>query len=101
MSWKHRYAKANNKYMKNYDKNKASSHFIYLDANILFDEKFIKNYGENNGKGYILEVDIEYSKRLHNLQNHLPFLAKRMKINKRNRLVCDLYGKNNYSIHIK
>ena len=28
----HRHAEANNKYMKNYDKNKESSHFMYLDA---------------------------------------------------------------------
>ena len=29
----HRYTKANNKYMKNYDKNKESSYIQYLDAN--------------------------------------------------------------------
>ena len=34
-------------------------------------EEFVKNYDEDNNKGYILEVDVEYPKDLHNL----PFLS--------------------------
>ena len=32
----HRYARANNKYMKNYDKNKESPYIQYLDTNYLY-----------------------------------------------------------------
>ena len=32
----HRYAEGNNKYMKNYDKNKESLYLMYLDANNLY-----------------------------------------------------------------
>ena len=65
----HRYAEANNKYMKNYDKHKESLHLMYLDATSLygsrmsqklaidgfkwkktfkFNEDFIKNYNEDS-----------------------------------------------------
>ena len=85
----YRYAKANNKYMKNYDKNKESSFLIYDDANNLygfamckklpvsdfkwvddlsiFTEDFIKNYDEEGDIGYLFVVDVEYPKSLHML----------------------------------
>ena len=108
----YRHAKANNKYMKNYDKKAESLYLEYLDANNLYgwamsqklplddfkwiekndllksDEKFIKNYDENSDKGQILEVDVEYQKNLHKLHSDLPFLPERMKINKCSKLTC-------------
>ena len=58
-----------------------------------FNEIFIKNYDEDSDEEYILEVDVEYTKNLHDLHSDLPFLPERMKINKCNKLVCNLYDK--------
>ena len=119
----HRYAKANNEYMKDYNKDEEESFLEYLDANNLhdramseplpvdgfdwvedlskIDEDFRKTYDKNSGEGYILEVDVEYSKHLHDLHSGLPFLPERMKTNKCNKLVCNLYGKKDYVVHIR
>ena len=59
-------------------------------------EKFInivKKYGEDSDKGYIIELDVEYLNYFHDLHSDLPFLPKRKKINKCNKLVCSLYNK--------
>ena len=111
----YRYAKANNKYMKHYNKIREESFLQYLDANNLygwamsqklpvsgfkwkkymlkFNEEFIKNYEEDSDKGYILEVDVKYPKNLHGLHKDLPFLPERMKIDKCKKLVCSFYDK--------
>ena len=95
----HRHAMANNKYRKDYDKNKESSYIIYGDYNNLYgkamplklpvdgfewvedlseiDEDFIKNYDEDSNVGYFIRCDTEYSKELHSLHSDLPFLHKK------------------------
>ena len=46
----HRYAKANNKYMENYNKNKESSYIQYLDANNLYRWAMYRKLPVNNFK---------------------------------------------------
>ena len=59
-----------------------------------FTSSFIKNYSEDDDKGYILEVDLKYPKNLHDLHSDLPFLPERMRINRCNKLICNLGDKN-------
>ena len=66
-----------------------------------FTEEFIKNYDENSNKGYILEVDVKYLKKLHDLHSDLPFSPERMKIDKCKKLVCNLYNKKKYVVLIR
>ena len=66
-----------------------------------FTKEFIKNYDEDSDKGYILEVDVKYPKKLHDLHSDLPFSPERMKTDKCKKLVCNLYNKKNYVVHIR
>ena len=56
---------------------------------------------EDNDRSYILEVDVKYPKRLYNLHCDLPLLQERIKTDKYNKLVRNLYDKNNYAVHIR
>ena len=113
----YKYAKANNKYMKNYNKCNKSSYIEYLDANKLygwamsqklpvdgfkwveklskFNEKSIKSYNENSDKGYFVEVSVEYPKEWSNVHKDLPFLPERKKLEKAKKLVCGIEDKKN------
>ena len=55
-----------------------------------FNEVFIRNYDQNSDKGYFLEVDVDYTKKLFDLHKDLPFLPKRKKENKVETLICNI-----------
>ena len=66
-----------------------------------FNEDFIKkNYNEESNEGYFLEVDVQYLEKLQKLYNDLPFLPKRMEIEKLEKLVANLHDKIEYVILI-
>ena len=118
----HRHVEANDRYMKNYNKNVPASYLEYLDANNLYGwamckklpvdnfrwtedldmytQNFIKNYDENSDYGSILEVDIEYPKTLWDLHKDLPFLAERAKLRNVEKLITSEDDKENYVVHI-
>ena len=66
-----------------------------------FNERFIKNYNEDSDRGYFLGVDVDFPKILFNSHEDLPFLPKREKLEKVEKLVCSIEGKEKYVIHIR
>ena len=118
-----RYAKANNKYMKDlYNPDELSTYLQYVDANNLYGWAMINNlpthrFRWKNGedftpekidelvkkdkRGYLLEVDVKYPKELHENHNELPFLVKKMEIGREEKLVPNLKRKKGYVVHIK
>ena len=64
-------------------------------------EKFLKSYDKKNSdKGYILEVDVDYPSKLHKFHSDMPFLPESVKIDKTQKLVCNLRDKKKYVVHI-
>ena len=97
-----RYTLANNKYLKNYDSNKGNTFIIYWDANNSYGwamkqplpdsdfnfltKKEINEFcldciSENSPISYILEVDLEYCKELHDSDSDYPLAPEKVEIN--------------------
>ena len=60
----------------------------------------MKNYNEVTEKGYLLEVNVQYTEKLHELHNDIPFLPERTKLEKVEKLVTNLHDKTQYVNHI-
>ena len=134
---------ANNKYMnEEHDKTQPSNYISYLDANNLYglamckklpyknfkwhytkiDEKKVMKYNDDD-IGFILEVDLEYPKELHDLHKDYPLASEIMTVNenmlsnvqkdihkhfyekeatdeKTNKLILNVMGKKKYVLHM-
>ena len=89
----YRYAKANNKYLKYYDKNRELSYiedvnnlhgwatsqklpvnnFEWIKDSFQFNQNFIKHCNEEKDAKYFLEFHLQYLEKLQKLHNDLPF----------------------------
>ena len=116
-----RYAKANNKYMKDFDVTKPSTFIQYLDANNLYgwamsqklpthgfkwidvDKTSVLKLLEKKdiNQGFIFEVDLEYPSSLWKSHNDYPLAPERIKIDKVDKLICSSLPKKNYVLHYK
>ena len=108
-----RYGKANNKYMgDSFDAKEPSKYITYLDANNLYGWAMSKPLpthgfkwmGESELENWekhscILEVDLEYPKSLHDLHNDYPLAPEKIKVNKVDKLILNLWNKKKYVIN--
>ena len=67
--------------------------FKWVEKLSKFNERFIKSYNENSDRGYFLEIDVEYPKKLFNIHKDLSFLRERKKSEKVKKLVCGIEDK--------
>lgn len=96
-----KYAKANNPYLQDYDASQPNEYITYLDANNLYGDAMsralptgdfcwmtedqlttfdVMNISDESPTGYILEVDLEYPKHLHNLHSDYPLAPENMAV---------------------
>lgn len=125
-----RHAKANNKYMREYNSNIPSTYLMYFDVNNLYGwamsqalplrnfkwinlnifqnvkeiEQMISDMADDAEHGCLLEVDLEYPHELHDLHNDLPFCCEHMVVGnttEQKKLVLSLQNKSKYVLHYR
>ena len=111
--------------MKDFDKNEVSKYIMYLDANNLYgwamsqylptggfrwmkqqhiDNLDLAKYREDSKTGIILEVDLKYPKKLHDLHNDYPLAPEKIKLSETmlsdySRKIAEKYGISTGLVH--
>lgn len=117
-----RYAKANNRFLTNYDRAMNESYIMYFDVNNLYGaamsqplpygsfewlenpmELDIPNIPDDSPTGYIFEVDLEYPEELHDSHKDLPLCPEHFvpptSAHSEPKLMTTLFAKQKYVIH--
>lgn len=132
-----RYCKANNPMLSTFDPEKSTDYITYLDANNLYGWAMsqslptggfewvdpqavdLQAHPADSNKGYILEVDLQYPKKLHDAHNSYPLAPEKLKVKMEwlseyqqelvennsvlnvEKLVPNLYDKEKYVLHYR
>lgn len=118
-----RYCKANNKYMDDYNSDEQSNYLMYFDVNNLYGWAMMQSLPRSNFEwvhlqvkeildtpddaqhGYLVEVDLEYPKELHDLHTDYPLCAEHMippnPESKHMKLILNLFDKEKYVLHYR
>lgn len=109
--------------MPDYDNSEPSSYLMYFDVNNLYDWAMtqhlprsnfewvskslqeISNTPDDAKQGYLVEVDLEYPKELHNQHNDYPMCPEHMvpptSESNNQKLILNLYDKVHYVLHYR
>ena len=118
-----RYSEANKKYMPTYDSTIPPNYLLYVDINNLYGkamsellpyggftwETNVENFDvmsvpDESSVGYILKVDLEYPRHLHDIHKDLPFASEHRTPSGSKllpKLMTTLYSKEKYIVHYR
>ena len=77
----------------------AANGFTWAENLSYFNVDFTENYNEDSNIGYFFAVYSQYTEKLLDLHNDLPFLPERMKIEKVGKLGANLDNQNKQTLN--
>ena len=77
------------------------NNFEWIQDTSRFNKYYIKDYNGISDERYFLEVSVQYTEKLHELHNDLPFLPATIKIENVEKLLPNLHAKAEHVVHTR